>query len=227
VSSNFYDEAGSMVGIDAHKYLMLGPGPAAVTGIPVENTAHLAFSPHAVDTCLFWKKCDTVTSDGMRMIQKGFKLYLVTHIPLTALPPAALELGQIALIILTSKSSPMLGVAGVTGEGGSLAVCASDAVGANSNCGTPGLGVVINANTVKTTPTLGDFFAAAMGALDGAFYGGIFSGLIPPIVGDIEKFLLKELLIGPVLVPLAIKTRNFIRDKIPSFVRSTVHDITD
>ena len=167
----FYNTKGWMVGIDVHMFQMaVPPDPLPVT---------MPFFPHAVGVKLSWGFCSeksklkNVTSDGAPMLQKGHKLKMVPHIGLGL--PHPVEAIQIAAVIASSKTTCVMGVAGVTGGGEPLATCLYDSIGANVNCFSPvdvPSGVVHNGNTVHTTPSAADWVNAgidlALGALEKA-----------------------------------------------------------
>ncbi len=183
MSACFYDNGGAMVGIDAHTYITVGPAYATV---PVMFTPHGVAAPLLHPLATYWKRTGTVLAEGRQMIQRGFKLYLVPHIPLTGLAPHAAEVGQLAKVIAKSSSKSYLGVASVSGEGSSLAVCVSSCVGANGNCG-PGLGVVLNPSSVITSPTAADYAGAVASWSVGLALGPVWKKIPNPVLRFIAK----------------------------------------
>jgi hypothetical protein len=118
----------------------------------------------------FWprdwtKDTETVMADGWDMIQDGFSLFLVPHIPTIPDPKVAV----LALLATAGSSSkPFLAKQTVSGEGTPLACCVDGPLGWNANCWDMGIksvpsGMVICPTTVVTTPTLGDLVAALIG----------------------------------------------------------------
>ncbi len=184
----FYDNFGIMVGVDLHIFLTIGP-----KGIPlaVPNIPHVVGVPNWWPAATFWKRTPTVTSDGWKMIQRGFKTFAVPHVFFTGLPPHPAEVGQLAKTIALSNSTSHMGIGSVTGEGAPLATCLAGPVGANKNCG--GGGVVINPNSVVTSPTAADYASAAASALASYLLGKIPIPLLKPIVGStVDKWVRTE-----------------------------------
>jgi hypothetical protein len=185
MSVNFYNNRAWMVGVDLHDYYVPGPGP----GIPVP-WGYVVFAPMWWPPATFWKRTGTVTADGWKMIQGGFQLRLVPHIP--ALPPPPHPLSQainLALIILLSKSTATMTVHSVTGEGKALATCVYGAFGLNANCGKQLVGPVIDPSTVRTSPSLGDY-ASAVAAFA---LGKVINVPIPIVGGLLKKFIIKPI----------------------------------
>lgn len=152
MSANFYVTTGQMVGLDVHK-----------------GTPMLVFTgPYIIWPGTFSKQTHTVTADGLRMIREGHKLYMVQHIPCEPSPKAILAA---ILAVPISTSEPFLCRRSVRSEGSPLACCVKSAVGTNANCWDMGpvssapSGFLLSYTTVKTTPSLGDLAAAAVGLL--------------------------------------------------------------
>jgi len=174
MSANFYNTNGGMAGVDLHMYV------ADIEMVPVLMPLH----PHVCGVTFGWGISGektivrTVTSEGFPMLQKKHEIYMFIHFPIPVPPPHALEAAEIAFVIAAAKTTPVMSVHSVTGKGEPLATCLKGAWGVNSNCGSPiaaPTGIVHNANTVRTTPTAGDFANAALGALWGAV-GSILPG---------------------------------------------------
>lgn len=190
----FYDMRGGMVGLDKHLYweLVKGVGPAGILIGKPSDTRHLVAHMHSDPNN--GKNTPTVTSEGNPMIKKDFSLKYVGHVPLTLKLPSVLEAGWLAGIIIRSKSEPIMYMPSVTGEGTSLACCVHAMVGANKNC--EGYGVVINPNSVVTSPSLADFAQVLAGmllnkALDwvvGKVIGTVFPALKFPVPNDDGSF---------------------------------------
>jgi len=161
VSANFFDNSGVMAGMDFHDFYFLNPVPIiGQAGLPP-----IKFYPHLVGAPNFWKgtggkRSSTVTSDGWKMIQKSFRIEFVPHVAMATLANyGVLEYPWIANVLAQSSSEATMGVASVTGEKHELATCLVGPVGINNNCSDlPGLtNSVLNFNSVKTSPTLGDY----------------------------------------------------------------------
>jgi hypothetical protein len=165
MSVNFYDNSGVMVGVDFHVFYQLAP--PVMAGVPVPS-AHAVAAPFLWPPATFGKRTGKVKSDGWKMIQAEFTLFLVPHVP-AHLPSdwGGLESGQLTVVIATSNSKAKMKVHGVTGQGAPLATCLAGPVGLNFNC--KGAGGVLDINSVKTKPTWGDYLTLALGmALDAA-----------------------------------------------------------
>lgn len=163
MSSCFYDMRGGMLGLDKHIYwkLVKGAGwPGIVVGLPDEKW-------HAVGSMHDWNHnanhTTTVTSEGNLMLKKDFSMEYIPHIPLVTDPPSVLGVAWLIGVIVRSKSEPVMHMPSVTGQGTALACCVYSMIGVNKNCG--GYGVVINPNTVVTSPSLGDFAQVLLGML--------------------------------------------------------------
>jgi hypothetical protein len=96
-------------------------------------------------------------------------MILVPHGPLTGAPPhPAAEIVNIAAILLSSSAAPQLSAHSVTGEGTALCTALLGCYGLNLDCGdAPVFGAShdLNLNSVKTSPTLGDYLAAVFSAV--------------------------------------------------------------
>ena len=186
MSANFLDVSGGGMGLDNHLYFTaVGPVP-----VPVPMTVHWVGSKHSW-LSKSWRIAPTVTTGGNRVLQSSWAMLVVLHIPLATKPPhPAAEGINLAAIILASSSSPQLSVHSVTGGGQALCTAIYGLFGLNLDCGDmpfPGLMADLNANTVKTTPTPGDYLSALVGA---AFAIG-YAWTGAAIVGD--KFPLARL----------------------------------
>ena len=95
-------------------------------------------------------------------------MILVPHGPLPGAPPhPAAEPINLAAIILTSTAAPQLNVHSVSAEGGALCTAILGCWGLNLDCGdAPVFGAShdLNLNSVKTSPSLGDYVAALLSA---------------------------------------------------------------
>lgn len=198
----FYDNGGEMAGIDAHEYFTIGPLGVPV---PVLFTPHLVGAPNSHAIARFDKRTPTVTAESRLMIQRGFTIHAVPHLPMTFLPPhPAAELANIAKIIVGSSSKAVMGIASVTGEGASLATCLAACVGANANCG-PGVGVVVNPSSVVTSPTAADYAGAAA-----AWIMSLVLGEVKILPSAVTNWFLKKVL-GP---ELDEAVRDFVTDQM-------------
>jgi len=155
-----------------HLYLALGVPPI----IPVPSVVpHYVEQIHPIGPAS--KKVPSVTTSAAEVLQKGFKMMLVPHIPLTCLPPHPTEWVNLARIWIMGTSEPKLSASTVHGQGAPLLVEDFEAVGVNLDCSDTwlGFGADINPNTVKTTPTLGDYAFAiiwtALGSLTNHYKG--------------------------------------------------------
>jgi hypothetical protein len=169
VSVNFYDNSAIMVGFDTHLF-MAGPKP---DGVPTP-WIYIAAAPFLQPPATFHKRTGQVRSDGWQMIQQNFDLYLVVHVPAPGLPPAPTQGLNWARIILMASSKAKMVVHSVSGQGAPLATCLAAGAGLNLNCAEPAslpVGAVLCVNSVKTSPTLGDYLGAALGAMVDAALG--------------------------------------------------------
>ena len=161
MSANFYTNAGLMVGCDVHSY-WTGPGQGLKTFAP-----HAVFAPLSWACATSWKRTASVTANGDLMIQGGFELYLVPHIPMTLAPPGAAEPLEYLGICSSASSKPLMKAHSVTAANSALAVCMSGFSGLNVDCNepvsAPSAGVVC-ATSVQTTPTVGDVVAGVVEA---------------------------------------------------------------
>ena len=108
-------------------------------------------------------------------------MLLVPHVFVPAGPPHPIEGVNLAAIVLTSSAAPVMSVHSVTGEGTALCTALLGCVGLNLDCGDiPSESGDINANSVMTSPTLGDYVAAVIATVLNALYawktGGIIGG---------------------------------------------------
>lgn len=171
MSVRFYNTAGWMIGVDLHRYQAVGPG------VPIP----IPFHPHIVVVPLSWSisaeksRLQNVTSDGEPMLQKGHKLKMIPHVPIPYPLPHLAETAELAQVLVSSKTTCVMGVASVTGGGEPLATCLAGWWGLNVDCFSPvdaPSGHVFNGNTVRTSPTLADYVNAgidvALGGLEKA-----------------------------------------------------------
>lgn len=166
----FYNNAGVMAGCDIHRFF--APGPPFLFSTPVLPYGYIVAVPFFWFTVTADKRTPTVTSDSFKMIQGGFDLYFVPHVPWPA-PWGLLQLWQIFEVHLMAGSKAQLTAHSVTGEREALATCIINGIGANLNCQEAGLSaptdVVLNLSTVETSPTAGDYLGAIVGwAVDSA-----------------------------------------------------------
>lgn len=165
MSVNFYNTSGSMFGFDLHKYVWLGCPPKGE--LPV---------PHYVGLMFVWpayippsKRENRVTMDGWSSLKKGIDFCLVPHIPIPVLPPDPREVGQLASVIMGSSSKAWMSVHKVRISGDPAASCLFEWLGTNQNCDDVCDNIknnlVLNFNSVKTEPTLGDYLGSALGAI--------------------------------------------------------------
>jgi hypothetical protein len=168
MSANFLDKSGTFVGRDVHICFLAG-GPVP---IPKPGTSHVVASAH-MGPSKRWHIAHSVTTDDWAVLQSGWCMLLVPHVPLAApLHPAA-EGAMVALIIAASSSTPVFAVSSVSAEGTSLLTAMVSCAGINLDCtdlGTIGAAGDVNLNTVKTSPTLGDYVGSIVGALLSMLY---------------------------------------------------------
>lgn len=167
MSSNFLDASGLMAGADIHTWYTIAPSALPA---PVPSPHIVADSFYGIQR--YWRVVWSVTSDACPMLQSNWCLLVVPHIPIPAGPPHPAEVPNYLTIVATSSSSPQLSVHSVTGKGAALYCCVIFCISRNLNCGVPAwlTGSVLNLNTVKTTPSLGDYLAAAVGTVLNALY---------------------------------------------------------
>lgn len=167
MSSNFLNTSGAFEGIDTHLFLALNPLTPPIPN-PVPYLPHVVAQLHLIGDAS--KKVSTVTTMALPVFQRGWEMKIVPHI-FTLPNPHPTEWINLARIILLSSSAPKLSASTVTGQGSPLLVEEYESVGVNLDCadGWVGLGADLNFNTVKTTPTLGDYanavFFIALGTL--------------------------------------------------------------
>lgn len=172
MSVNFYNLFGVMIGVDLHKGMAGGPYP------------HVVALPFAPWLCTFNKWVRSVTTDGIWTIQDGCDWYVVPHVPVPPQNPDALA--KLPETIASSGSKAFMSVHSVTGGGSPLATTLWSLVGANANCQEYGLSlptdIVVQGNSVKTTPTLGDYLGAAAGLAIDNVIGMLTELLVPDAV---------------------------------------------
>ncbi len=164
MSVTFYNERGSMFGVDLHTPEETGKVP---TPLKVEiRFDHPAFLPQS-------KKVGNVTMDGAPAFQGGIDFYLIPH----WLFPA----GVVGTATANSGSKGYMQVHAVTLGGEPAATCQLLCMGRNVNCSDPVdhplTNVVMNPNSVVTSPTLGDYA--------GSWVGMVLDSLISAAVGAI------------------------------------------
>jgi hypothetical protein len=165
MSANFLDKSGLTAGIDLHTYFTDSPPPATAVPFPLEHTIHSVACAHWWPS-KFWRIAHSVTTDNWATLQSGWSMLLVPHAPTTAAPPHPVEGINIAAIILTSSAAPIMSVSSVTGEGTALCTALVSCVGLNLDCGdVPSGSGDVNLNSVKTSPSLGDYLAAIVGTV--------------------------------------------------------------
>lgn len=228
----FYHDLGRMLGVDAHKiYPML------------VFTDLFTIWPRTV-----WKETTTVTADSNEMVQEGYDLYLVPHIP----PPEPKAVVEAGLATATSSSKPFLSRGTVHGQGAALACCSAACVGLNNNCWDAGLksfpsGIVICPTSVVTTPSAADYASAIVGvvlsnllsrAFAGFFKMGDIKGLPSVIVKHVIRRLpdlakLADRLLGPVLGPILLgplgvpSQAQRVSDKLKKAVRQLTDELLE
>lgn len=194
MSANFYDTLGVMVGVDTHGYKPAPPVWAHIVGISFASPAALTS-----------KRTPRVRADGVPMLQQGYDVYLVPHVPVPLSVPAPAAPVQLAKIIAMSGTRAPLGVRSVRAEGGKLACCVAGLAGLNMNCNDPAdapTGLVVQLSTVQTQPTKGDLASAAVWsavdaligwatgeALDEGGVGALAQALVKHIVRRIPEIL--------------------------------------
>jgi hypothetical protein len=197
MSANFMHKGGLMVGLDLHTYCPIVPPGAEIPIWP-----HLVGAPFSWPSWFmyFTKK---VTSVGHPMIQDGWGLVLLLHIPYPVPLPGPKEAAEYAMMTLTSGSEPVLSIGSVTAEESPLDICVSGCAGWNLNCGPFEsdliTGAVLCFSSVQTTPTLSDIVGAAIKVLATSIFAplvGYFAGkglgnAAKPIVRKILKQLLR------------------------------------
>jgi hypothetical protein len=173
MSVTFYNISGGMVGIDPHTFV-------AAPNVTIKWVyPHVVVGVFATLTATIYKRTETVTADGMPMLQGGFDLYLVPHVPAPILPPGPLEAVEFSKIMIMSGSKAQMSVHSVTGRKEALATCLSGCVGLNVNCAEPfdlPIGMVFNPSSVMTTPTSGDYIGALVGYAVDVLIGTVISG---------------------------------------------------
>lgn len=153
MSSIFLNTLGIMAGIDLHDYTI----PA---GAPLP---HVVGTSLAFPICSESKRMGTVTADGYPMLQVGFEVYWVPHVPVEPSPSPTAG-AELASIIARSGSKTALAVGTVTAQGKPLSCTVLYTHGLNVDCGSPlslPSGLVLQCGSVRTQPTAGDFGAAA------------------------------------------------------------------
>lgn len=230
---NFLNTSALMVGVDAHAYY-----PAVPPGKEVPAWPHLVGMKFSGPS-MFWNLTKKSTSEANAMVQDGWSLVTVPHIPYPA-PPGPEELVEYLMLIITSGSEPILAIGSVTGEGTALTVCVYGCVGWNLNCGPfesdMVTGAVICVNSVQTTPTLSDVVGAAikvlaasiLAPLVGYYAGKSFDRL--GLGGKIAKPIVKKAfdkMAKPLVEFLARFLTKTIAEKVTPAVKAKVADKAD
>ncbi|MEJ7731856.1 MAG: hypothetical protein WKG00_21930 [Polyangiaceae bacterium] len=191
MSACFYHQNAAMAGIDLHTYWVAGPPtPAGPTPVPVPLSPHVVAVPFEWRATQ-WKATHSVTSVGSPMIQRGYDIYAVPHVPVPVGPPHPIaEPLKLLEIHFTAGSEARMSISSVTGCGEQLATCLLFLAGANVNCWDPipsgPTNLVLSPSSVLTSPTLGDYIGALVGYyVDGAF--DFAFGLLGPISGHIWR----------------------------------------
>ncbi len=172
MSSNFLDVSGLFAGVDLHLYYTGSP-PAPP--VPVPNL-HAVFAIHLGIQHRFWRVVTNVTTGHCPVLQSSWAMHLVPHIPIPLPPYPAVEGVNLACVWITSSSAPQLSAHSVTAKGSALLVEIIGPIGANCDCGLLPIptNIDLNFNSVKTTPSPGDYAAAAVGfVLNGLLNTGI------------------------------------------------------
>lgn len=160
MSSCFYNDNGTMSGIDLHEYIAQGP-----EGVPLPMlngyVATLGFNQrHRV------KDQARITIDGVASFQMMADWYLINHTMLPVPPPHETELGVLLFVVLGSSSKAWMGAHGVTLNGEPAAICLKSLFSSNLNCARPIAGtsgnVVVNLSSVVTEPTWGDYAGSSL-----------------------------------------------------------------
>lgn len=174
MSANFLDISGLFVGADLHLYF---PGPAPAPPVP---NLHVVGSLHILPQNRPWRMVGSVTSGHCWMLQSNWAMLIIPHVPIPIPPFPVAEGPNLACVIITASSAPQLSAHSVTGKGEALLTALVGPMGLNTDCGIQFLptGVDVNLNSVKTSPSLGDYYAASVSmALNGFYNQG--ASLIP------------------------------------------------
>jgi hypothetical protein len=180
MSANFLDKGGWMVGsVDLHMFLT--PGPA---NVPVPAFAvYFVVCPHRAAS-RSWRIAHSVTTEGKATLQNNWSMLIVPHIALGVLPPhAAAQPPNAMLVTLGGTAAPTMSVHSVTGEKQALLTALAGFFGFNLDCGLPSLpsGLDFNPNSVKTSPTLGDYIGSFVGMVLNAWYTDVIGALTLPL----------------------------------------------
>jgi hypothetical protein len=162
MSANFLDISGFFGGVDVHLfYPPVGP--------PVPN-AHGVAQLHLIGRP--WRVVPNVSTGHCPVLQNNWSMLMVPHYPLPLPQNPALEMAALALILVTSSSAPQMSAHSVTAGGEALLTAIFMAVGANSDCGIVPVptNVDFNFNTVKTSPSAGDYASGVAGFLLNGLY---------------------------------------------------------
>ena len=190
MSSNFINLAGSMAGMDMHLYFTVAP-PAVPVPVP---DFYEVFSLH-ISFNRLWRVVLKVTTDSLPVTQSSWAMLVVPHIPVPLGPPhPAAEPAEIAVLWGTSNSSPQLSVHSVTAGGSPLLTEILWAIGGNLNCGMFVLpcNIDLNPNSVKTSPTLGDYAQALVGCVLSGIYGAVMGAVMPQTAPSIALFVMQN-----------------------------------
>jgi hypothetical protein len=234
VSVNFLDTSGFFAGMDMHPFYFIPPPPPLPPAPPVPNL-YAVGGLHGLPTCRFWRVVGSVTTGAFSVLQSGFAVLLVPHISVPPpVPHPILQPANLAVIIITSSSAPAMSVSSVTAKGQALLTASAGSVGANTDCGmliAPSA-VDLNFNSVKTTPTLGDYVAASVSAALNGVYGyvtGGIKGVSNPASMLIALALNMVDMLGTWVSPwfYCIDFINWLIGQFASLVQSTVDQITN
>jgi hypothetical protein len=212
LSSNFLDISGHFAGVDLHVYYT--PAGVPVPNVHVVEQLHLLGRP--------WRIVLSVTTGHCPVLQSNWAMLVVPHVPIPIPPHPVAEGVNLATIILTASSAPQLSAHSVTGKGEALLTAIVSAFGANSDCGIQiaPTNVDVNLNSVKTTPSMGDYYAAATGMLLNGLYNAATGVLNIPNPGSIGIAISQNLfdITGiPILDPY-----TWVINKITSLVQTVV-----
>jgi hypothetical protein len=220
MSANFLDKSGLCAGADRHMYFSQGP-----LNVPLPNPkkAHGVVYAHFLGSKR-WRIAHTVTTNGWAVLQSNWAMIVIPHVP--SFSPAMHTIAEpvnLAAIVLTSSSTPVMSAHSVTGEKQALCTSAWSCLGINIDCGDPpfpGAMVDVNTNSVETSPTLGDY----LGALFSAFCAVGYAWAGAAIIGDKFKALGKlEEIIVQALASLGLAVVQTLLDVLSV----TVHAVAD
>ncbi len=171
MSACFYNSSGTMLGVDVDKFIMNVEG--APFPVPHFHSVAIPFEWAAQ----FWpKSIESVTMDRCTSFQGGMDFYLIPHVPWPIIPAHGDEATELLTRILTSGSKAWMSVHKVHVGGDKAATCIFDCVGTNQNCGWPVdlivTNMVVNFNSVITSPSQGDYVGSFVAAITDSLIGG-------------------------------------------------------